>query len=142
MVECANANLVIFKCLLFFVVWFLVVVVEEFVVRVFNGGKVFIFSVVTIENVKFMSTIQVEEEIKRQLFSIAAELQSKRGKKTSLSEAIRHLINFYLYQKRDVPRMLSLFGCLGSEPKAKAILKELRAKEEERLEGFKRQYCA
>jgi len=28
-----------------------------------------------------MSTIQVEDEIKQQLFSIAAELQSKRGKK-------------------------------------------------------------
>ena len=40
MAEYANANLVIFKCLLFFVVWFLVVVVEEFVVHVFAGGKV------------------------------------------------------------------------------------------------------
>jgi hypothetical protein len=89
-----------------------------------------------------MSTIQVEEEIKRQLFSIAAELQSKRGKKTSLSEAIRHLINVYLSQKRDISMMLSLFGCLGSEPKAQVLLKELRAKEEERLEGLKREYCA
>ncbi len=40
MAEYANANLVIFKCLLLFVVWLLVVVVEEFVVRVFKGGKV------------------------------------------------------------------------------------------------------
>jgi len=89
-----------------------------------------------------MSTIQVEDEVKRKLFSIAAELQLKRGKKTSLSEAIKHLIDVYLSQERDVPRMLSLFGCLGLEPKAKAFLKELRAEEEERLEGLKREYCA
>lgn len=89
-----------------------------------------------------MSTIQVEDEVKKQLFSIAAQLQSKRGKKTSLSEAIKHLINIYLSQKRDVPRMLSLFGCLSSEPKARVFLKELRAEEEERLERLKRKYCA
>jgi len=38
--------------------------------------------------------------------------------------------------------MLSLFGCLGSEPKAKALLKELKAEEEERLEALKRECCA
>jgi predicted CopG family antitoxin len=97
---------------------------------------------ITTETVNFMSTIQVEEEVKRQLFSIAAELQSKRGKKTSLNEAIRHLISVYLSQKRDISVMLSLFGCLGSEPKAKALLKELRAEEEERLEALKRECCA
>ncbi len=89
-----------------------------------------------------MSTIQVEEEVKKQLFSIAAELQSKQGKKTSLNEAIRHLINVYLSQRRDIPMMLSLYGCLGSEPNAQALLKELRAKEEERLERLKREHCA
>lgn len=88
-----------------------------------------------------MSTIQIEDEVKKQLFSIAAELQLKRGKKTSLSEAIRHLINVYLSQKRDVSKMLSLFGCLGLEPKARALLKELRTEGEERLEGLKREYC-
>ncbi len=89
-----------------------------------------------------MSSIQVEEEVKKQLFSIAAELQLKRGKKTSISEAIRHLINFYLSQRRDIPRMLSLFGCLGLEPKARTLLKELRKEEDERLEGLERKYCA
>jgi hypothetical protein len=49
------------------------------------------------------------------------------------------LINVYLSQKRDIPRMLSLFGCLGSKHKAEALLKELRAEEEERLEGLKRE---
>jgi len=89
-----------------------------------------------------MSTIQVEDEVKKQLFSIAAELQSKRGRKASLNEAIKHLINLYRFGKRDIPRMLSLFGCLSSEPKARIILKELRAREEERLETLDRKYSA
>jgi len=87
-----------------------------------------------------MSTIQVEDEVKKQLFSIAAELQSKRGRKASLNEAIKHLINLYRFEKRDIPRMLSLFGCLSPEPKARILLKELRAKEEERLETLDRKY--
>lgn len=89
-----------------------------------------------------MSSVQVDEEVKRQLFSIAAELQLKSGRKTSISEAIRHLINMYLSQRRDIPRMLSLFGCLGAEPKAQTLLKELRMKGEEKLERIERKYCA
>jgi len=89
-----------------------------------------------------MSTIQVEDEIKQQLFSIAAELQSKRGRKTSLNEAIKHLINIYLSENRDIPRMLSLFGCLSPETKARRLLKELRVKEEERLEKLTRKHLA
>ena len=89
-----------------------------------------------------MSTIQVEDEVKKQLFSIAAELQSKRGKRASLNEAIKHLINLYRSGKRDIPRVLSLFGCLSPEPKARILLKELRAREEERLETLERKYGA
>jgi len=87
-----------------------------------------------------MSTIQVEEKVKKQLFSIAAELQSKRGMRASLNEAIKHLISIYYSGKRDIPRMLSLFGCLGYEPEARHLLKELRLREEERLEGLERKY--
>ncbi|RLI42334.1 hypothetical protein DRO59_04520 [Candidatus Bathyarchaeota archaeon] len=104
--------------------------------------NLFIFSIFTIKSVRILSTIQVEDEIKRQLFSIAAELQSKKGKKTSLNEAIKHLISIYLSRKRDVRRMLSLFGCLGSEPKARKLLKELRVEEEERLEKLTRKHLA
>jgi len=89
-----------------------------------------------------MTTVQVEDETKKHLFSIAAELQSKRGKRASLNEAIKHLINVYLSGKRDIPRMLSLFACLSTEPKAHVILKELRAKEEERLEKLTRKHRA
>jgi len=89
-----------------------------------------------------MSTIQVEEETKQRLFSIAAQLQSKRGKKTSLNEAIKHLISVYLSQERDVSGILSLFGCLRSEPKARTLLKELRAREKEKLEELAGKHIA
>jgi len=89
-----------------------------------------------------MSTIQVEEEVKRQLFAIAAELQSKKGRKTTLNDAIKYLINLYRSEKRDVKKMLSLFGCLGAEPKARTLLKELRAEEEERLGKLERKYSS
>lgn len=89
-----------------------------------------------------MSTIQVEEEVKEQLFSIAAELQSKKGKRTSLNEAIKHLINVYRSRKRDIPKMLSLFACLSPEPRARTLLKELRMEEEERLERLKGKHGA
>jgi len=81
-----------------------------------------------------MSTIQVEEKVKKQLFSIAAELQSRRGMRVSLNEAIKHLISIYYSGKRDIPRALSLFACLRSEPEARHLLKKLRLREEERLE--------
>lgn len=86
-----------------------------------------------------MSTIQVEDEVKKQLFSIAAELQSEQGKRASLNEAIKHLINIYR-SKRDTPRMLSLFACLSPGTKARTFLKELRAEEEEKLERLERKY--
>lgn len=89
-----------------------------------------------------MSTIQVEDEVKKQLFSIAAQLQSRRGKKASLNEAIKYLINIYRYGMRDIPRMLSLFACLSPQPKAHNLLKELRAEEEARLEKLERKYRA
>jgi len=36
--------------------------------------------------------------------------------------------------------MLSLFGCLSPEPKARNLLKELRVKEEERLKKLTRKH--
>jgi len=89
-----------------------------------------------------MSTIQVEEEVKRQLFAVAAELQSKKGGKATLNEAIKYLISLYRSGRRDVKRMLSLFGCLGAEPKARTLLRGLRAEGEERLGKLERKYSA
>ena len=89
-----------------------------------------------------MTTVQVEEETKKHLFSIAAELQSKRGKKTSLDDTIRYLIGAYHNEKRDIPKMLSLFGCVTQTQKAQALLRELRAKEEQKIENLERKHRA
>jgi len=59
--------------------------------------------------------------------------------RTSLNEAIKHLISIYYSGKRDIPRALSLFACLRPEPEAHH-LKELRFREEERLERLERKY--
>ena len=89
-----------------------------------------------------MTTIQVKEETKKHLFSIAAELQSKRGQKTSLGDAIKYLINTYHTGKRDIPKMLSLFGCVTQTQKAHTLLRTLRAKEEKKLEKLERKHLA
>jgi hypothetical protein len=85
-----------------------------------------------------MSTVQVEDEVKKELFAVAAELQSKLGRRVSLSEAIRVLLESYKSNKRDVAKIITLFGCLGPTLEARKILKELRAREEKdfgRLKG-------
>lgn len=87
-----------------------------------------------------MTTVQVEEETKKHLFSIAAELQSKRGQKTSLDDTIKHLINAYCAEKRDIPKMLSLFGCITQTQKAHTLLRELRTKEEQKIEKLERKH--
>ena len=89
-----------------------------------------------------MSTIQVDDNVKRDLFAVAAELQSRLGKKVSLSEAIRALLEAYGVNQRDVPRMLSLFGCLGPRSEARGLLREIRAKEEIDVERLARKYNA
>lgn len=89
-----------------------------------------------------MSTIQVEREVKRELFYIAAELQSRLGRRISLNDVIKQLINIYRSANRDVSGMLSLFGCLGTGDEAFTLLKELRGKEDERLGRVEGRYRA
>jgi hypothetical protein len=99
-----------------------------------------------------MSTVQVEESVKRKLFSYAAKLQAQSGRKVSLSEAIDRLL-----QKQqsledaedmvDKAKILSLFGILrGSEKPARRVLRELRDEEErsigERYARASRKYSA
>ena len=72
-----------------------------------------------------MSTVQVEGEVKEELFAVAAELQSKLGRRACLSEAIKVLLQTYTAKERDVVKMLSLFGCLGTTPEARRLLGEL-----------------
>jgi len=83
-----------------------------------------------------VSTIQVEDDVKRELFFVAAELQSKLGKRVSLGEAIKVLLENYRAKERDVAKILSLFGCLGPELRARSVLREIRAEEDRRLDGL------
>lgn len=100
----------------------------------------FIFSVVSIEIVVAMSTVQVEKDVKRELFAVAAELQSKVGRKVSLSETIKVLLKAYRSKERNVASMLSLFGSLSSTSEARKLQKELRAEEEIDLEHLARKH--
>ena len=81
-----------------------------------------------------MSTVQVAGDVKKELFAVAAELQSKLGRRVSLGEAIKVLLEAYRAKERDAAKMLSLFGCLGSTSEARRLLRELRAGEERGLE--------
>jgi len=87
-----------------------------------------------------MTTVQVDEDVKRELFTVAAELQSKLGRRVSLSEAIKFLLQLYRARNRDVDKILSLFGCLGPSVDARRALKELRTMEEKSLERLTRKY--
>ena len=84
-----------------------------------------------------MSTIQVDEETKKMLFKIAAELQQRSGSKVSLSEAIRHLLETYRKSQIDREKILSLFGCLrGEDGTARTLLRNLRQGEERKFEAL------
>ncbi len=56
-----------------------------------------------------MSTMQVEDDVKRELLAAATELQSELGGRVSLSEAIRVFLGAYRASKRDLAKLLSLF---------------------------------
>jgi hypothetical protein len=82
-----------------------------------------------------MGTIQIDEKVKRMLFTFAAELQQRSGRKVSVGEAIKELLEIYYKGQRDKEKLLSLFGCL-EEREARTILRDLRRGEERRLESL------
>ncbi len=83
-----------------------------------------------------MGTIQIDEKVKRMLFTFAAELQQRSGRRVSLSEAIKQLLEIHHKGQKDREMILSLFGCLEREEKARIVLRELRRGEEVRLESL------
>ena len=86
-----------------------------------------IFSIGTIDSVFLLSTVQVDEETKKKLFSYAAKLQEKSGRKVSLSEAINNLLDSQESDRLDKSKVLSLYGILkGEEADARKALGELR----------------
>ena len=89
-----------------------------------------------------MSTIQVEKRVKEDLFRIAAGLQQKFGRKVSLNEALSELIKSYRAEKRDKRLILSLFGSVKENKKARRALRELRRSEDTQLKAIARKYGA
>jgi len=90
-----------------------------------------------------MSTVQVEDRVKKKLFSFAAKLQAESGRKVSLSEAIDRLIDLQQgsgdNKNYDVDnsKLLSLFGIIrgkGESKIAQKTLQELRQGEEKAIE--------
>ena len=86
-----------------------------------------------------MSTIQVEESVKKRLFSYAAKLQAESGRKVSLSEAIDKLLQLQQTHGDDVDKekLLALFGVLRGEEEqkiARKTFRELRQREERAIE--------
>lgn len=85
-----------------------------------------------------MSTVQVEDRVKKKLFRYAAMLQAKSGRNVSLSEAIDNLLETYSRQEEttvDKTKLLSLFGVLkGNEAVARSAVKQLRIEDEKAIE--------
>jgi len=81
-----------------------------------------------------MVSIQVSEEVRRQLLHIASILQIRRGRKVSMDEAIRHLLE--LARERNKDLLNTFYACLSDRPveEAYALLAELRDRGERRLE--------
>lgn len=77
-----------------------------------------------------MSTIKVYEDVTRELFEVAAELQLKLGRKVPLSEAIKTPLEVYRSGERDKSKILSLYGSVGKASEARRFLRELRAEED------------
>ncbi len=88
-----------------------------------------------------MSTVQVDKHIKKRLFSYAAKLQEKSGRKVSLSEAIGKLLDSQQIEQTDRSKILSLYGILKDDgAQGRNLLKELRDSEGKSLE--RRRYSA
>lgn len=84
-----------------------------------------------------MSTVQVEDRVKKKLFSYAAKLQAESGRKVSLSEAIDRLLEMKSHEEYtvDKTKLLSLFGVLrGKENSARKTLRQLKAGGEKSIE--------
>jgi len=89
-----------------------------------------------------VSTIQVDGRTKRELFALAADLQRTLGRKTSLNDAIHHLIKLYRGEGRNVQLMLSLFGSIEPSREAQQILADLRKEDGQCLERTARKHGA
>ena len=85
----------------------------------------------TLDYVKFMTTISVSEDVKKKLLKVASELQIKRGRRVDLNEAL----NFLVDQRGKNPELLEE-ACKPISGAAEAIeeLKSEQKVDETRLE--------
>ena len=93
------------------------------------------FNIVTIMIIVIckMTTIQIDEEIKRKLLEISGRLQIQLKKNITFNDTIQFLIDRHEGQ-RVLKDLTPLFGFLKTEnQEARKLLTELRNKEEERL---------
>ena len=80
-----------------------------------------------------MTTIQVDEEIRRKLLEISGRLQIQLKKNITFNDTIQYLIDRHEGQ-RVLKDLKPLFGILKTEnQEARRLLTELRNEEEERL---------
>lgn len=98
-----------------------------------NDRKSFNIVTIMIIVVCKMTTIQVDEEIKRKLLEISGRLQIQLKKNITFNDTIQYLIDKHEGQ-RVLKDLTPLFGFLKTEnQEARKLLTELRNKEEERL---------
>ncbi len=90
--------------------------------------------IATIASIATMVTsIQLSEETKRELFRIVTELQAKLGRRVDYDEAIMTLISQIRGVEEPRKEFQSMFGALAGAKSAWKDLKGLRAEEEKRL---------
>ncbi len=90
--------------------------------------------IVTIASITTMvTTIQLNEETRRELFRIVTEMQAGLGRKVSYDEAIMMLISQIQGVEDARRKFQDMFGTLAGEKSIWKDLKELRREEEKRL---------
>jgi len=85
-----------------------------------------------------VTTIQLDEKTRDELFKVVASLQSKLGRRVSFDEAIMILIQDMRGMAAAIKRFEALFGGLRGDREVWHELESLRGKETRRLERIAR----
>lgn len=79
-----------------------------------------------------VTSVQVDEEVRRRLIRVTSELAKERGRRVSYDEAIAYLLDLWEGRRGSRREFLGLYGCIKAE-RAEVDLAELRRLEERRL---------
>ena len=87
-----------------------------------------------------MTTITISEKTKKELLKVAADLQTKRGKKVDYEEAIEYLIQ----TSRRRPELLrrAMIGTGATSAEMRAILRVGREEDKRHEEALERRYLS